>query len=42
MTEKRERMFQIASDAGLNPIMPQGGYFMVMDLSQTGIIFEFL
>lgn len=29
-------MYQLASEAGLNPIMPDGGYFMVMDLSSLG------
>lgn len=33
MTKKREQMFKIASEAGLNPIVPEGGYFMIMDLS---------
>ncbi|XP_066922887.1 kynurenine--oxoglutarate transaminase 3-like [Clytia hemisphaerica] len=33
MTKKREEMFQLATEAGLNPIKPDGGYFMVMDLS---------
>ena len=36
MTKKREQMFKIASEAGLNPIVPEGGYFMIMDLSTLG------
>ena len=37
MSGKREQMYQLANEAGLNPIMPDGGYFMIMDLSSLGI-----
>jgi len=33
MTEKRDRIYKMLSDAQLNPIMPQGGYFMVADIN---------
>lgn len=33
MTRKRNRLFTILKEAGLNPIMPQGGYFMVADIT---------
>lgn len=33
MTEKRSRAFKMLSDAGLNPIIPDGGYFIVCDIS---------
>ena len=37
MSAKREQMYQIANEAGLNPVMPDGGYFMIMDLSSLGL-----
>ena len=32
---KRDRMFQILTDAGLHPILPNGGYFMLADVSDV-------
>lgn len=37
LTLKRDRMYKMASEAGLHPIMPEGGYFMVADASKAGI-----
>ena len=37
MAKKREEMFELATEAGLNPIKPEGGYFMVLDLSELGM-----
>jgi len=30
---KRDRLYNILCDARLNPILPQGGYFMLADIS---------
>ena len=38
MAKKRDEMFEFTKDAGLNPIMPNGGYFMLLDLTNLGTI----
>jgi len=38
MTEKRDRIFKMLQEAQLDPIMPQGGYFMVADISRLGAV----
>jgi len=37
LTAKRNRMYKMISDAGLKPIMPEGGYFMMADVRELGI-----
>lgn len=37
MTEKKQTMFDAAKAAGLDPIMPDGGYFMVANVSDLGV-----
>ena len=34
LLQKRNRMYSMAKEAGLNPIIPDGGYFMVADISK--------
>ena len=33
LTKKRNRLYQLLTDIGLKPILPQGGYFMLADVS---------
>jgi kynurenine--oxoglutarate transaminase/cysteine-S-conjugate beta-lyase/glutamine--phenylpyruvate transaminase len=33
---KRDRLAEILIEAGLTPVMPEGGYFMMADISQIG------
>lgn len=33
LLQKRNRMYDMAKKAGLKPIIPDGGYFMVADIS---------
>lgn len=42
MTTKRKKMYELAEEAGLNPVMPQGGYFMMMDLSSLSNYISYL
>lgn len=34
---KRDRMAAIARGAGLDPLVPQSGYFMLVDYTRTGV-----
>jgi len=34
LIKKRDRMYEISKEAGFQPIMPEGGYFMVADLTK--------
>ena len=36
LIKKRDRMYEISKEAGFQPIMPEGGYFMVADLTKLG------
>ena len=33
---KRDRMYKMVSEAGFRPILPEGSYFMVVDLTTFG------
>ena len=40
MTGKRQRMFEIVKEADMTPIMPDGGYFMLVDISGLSKLFS--
>lgn len=33
LESKRDRMAQLLKEAGLKPVIPDGGYFMIVDVS---------
>ncbi|KFP39026.1 Kynurenine--oxoglutarate transaminase 3 [Chlamydotis macqueenii] len=37
LESKRDRMAQLLQEAGLNPIIPDGGYFMIVDVSTLNV-----
>ncbi|XP_047134845.1 kynurenine--oxoglutarate transaminase 3 isoform X1 [Hydra vulgaris] len=37
MTGKRQRMFEIVKEAKMKPIMPDGGYFMLVDITGLNV-----
>lgn len=36
LLSKRQKLATCLQSAGLNPIMPEGGYFMIADISSIG------
>lgn len=40
LRKKRDRMYKLLYDAGLNPVLPQGGYFILANISRLNIQME--
>ena len=40
MMEKRDRVCAVLREVGLNPIVPQGGYFVLADTTSLGLEFD--
>ena len=40
MREKRDHMCALLKEAGLRPIVPEGGYFVLADTSSLGLEFD--
>ena len=36
LLEKRDKMARVLEEAGLDPIIPEGGYFMLADTTSLG------
>ena len=34
---KRDEMYTALKEVGMNPIIPEGGYFMMADISKMGV-----
>lgn len=37
LMKKRDFMVKILQDAGINPVIPEGGYFIMADWSEIGM-----
>lgn len=41
LKEKRDYMAKFLKDVGMNPVIPEGGYFMMVDWTPLGIFLLF-
>ena len=41
MLAKRDKLIQALKECGMKPVVPDGGYFVVANYSQFGLLFFF-